>query len=166
MAQSARTPLQQDCSPARWRRTLRLARLGSLRCYVWGRNRRLKASRSRRIAHGSSYRRNWSELSECPMPRLVGRHRLLGLWDQVVLDHPLAPLRPWPQVIIAPASPITISAPATYIGLTRGTARRACDQVPLGVEPSTGLLNRAGGSRICSLVSGSIARGMNTSRRR
>jgi hypothetical protein len=24
------------------------------------------------------------------MPRLVGRHRLLGLWDQVVLDHPLA----------------------------------------------------------------------------
>src|SRR4029450_13405477 len=77
----------------RYKRTVRRhgdARLGSWRCFVWGRNRRLKASRSRRIAHGSSSRRSWRELSECSMPCLVGRDRLLGLWDQVVLDHPLA----------------------------------------------------------------------------
>src|SRR3989442_14137594 len=70
--------------------------------FDWGRNRRLKASRSHRIVHGRSSRRSLSELFECRMLCSVGLHRLVDLSDPAVLDRPSALSDFGPKLSLSP----------------------------------------------------------------
>src|SRR5215510_12131603 len=91
---------------------------------------------------------------------------------------PIGPFELWLQIISAPATAMIISIPTTYMDLIGDTARtvRATSSLlgdtawtarakssPLGDMSLFRVSSHAAESRVSSLLSGSIARGVNTS---